>query len=68
MELVLHLSGLSFRLRMDKLSPESQARLLYDLVYLPLLGVVNAVQHNSKDGLKALQLVGLPVSLVYLIF
>lgn len=59
MEVVLQLDGLSFRLRLDMVSPALQSRLLYDLIYLPLLGVVNAVQHGTQEYLSSLQHVSL---------
>jgi hypothetical protein len=55
MELVLPLPGIHFRLRLDKVSPEAQTRLLYELVYLPLLSIANAVQRSNEDALQALQ-------------
>lgn len=55
MEVLLPLPGIDFRFRLDRVSQEAQARLLYDLVYLPLLGIVNAAQHSHQDGLHSLQ-------------
>lgn len=62
MEVVLPLPGLHLRLRLDKVSPEAQALLLYDLVYLPLLGIVNAVQQSGGGSLQAVRHVGLRMS------
>lgn len=63
MELVLPLPGIQFRLRLDKVSPEAQSRLLYELVYLPLLGIANALQHSDANALQALQHVSTGIKL-----
>lgn len=55
MEVVLPLPGIHFRFRLDKVSSEAQALLLYELVYLPLLGIASAIQHSNDGGLQAIQ-------------